>query len=182
MLFCCCSGSTNKDSKINSIIKKNDSVMDDMVIKKSVYDSFIDTFGDYYRTEYESLPDCLGGIYDMDRYNFVIYVVGDLIDGKNFLNKMLGRTDFKVKPAFFSYKYLRMMNDSILSFTRKEKNKNICKETGFRFCSFSEKENRIFVYLVDCNNSSISKFKEYIANDSCIIFRQYENVPVIIAD
>lgn len=84
MLFCCCSGSTNKDSKINSIIKKNDSVMDDMVIKKSVYDSFIDTFGDYYRTEYESLPDCLGGIYDVDRYNFVIYVVGDLIDGKNF--------------------------------------------------------------------------------------------------
>lgn len=181
LLFCCCSGSTNKDSKINSIIK-NDSVINDMVIKKSVYDSFINTFGDYYRTEYDSLPDFLGGIYDADQYNLVIYVVGDLTDGKILLNKMLGRTDFNVKPALFSYRHLRRMNDSILSFTMREKNKNIRKETGFRFCSLSEKENRIFVYLDDCNNLSISKFKEYIANDSCIIFRQYENDPVIIAD
>ena len=60
--------------------------------------------------------------------------------------------------------------------------KNICKEIGFRYCSLSEKENRIFVYLDDCNDLSISKFKEYIVNDSCIIFRQYENVPVIVAD
>ena len=43
-------------------------------------------------------------------------------------------------------------------------------------------ENLIFVYLDDCNDLSISKFKEYIVNDSCIIFRQYENVPVIVAD
>lgn len=181
LLFCCCSGLTNKDSKINSIIK-NDSVINDMVIKKSVYDSFINMFGDYYRAEYDSLPDLLGGIYDADQYNFVIYVVGDLTDGKIFLNKMLGRTDFNVKPALFSYRHLRRMNDNILSFTMREKNKNICKEIGFRFCSLSEKENRIFVYLDDCNNLSISKFKEYIANDSCIIFRQYENDPVIIAD
>ena len=74
------------------------------------------------------------------------------------------------------------MNDSVLSFTMKEKNKIICKEIGFRYCSLSEKENRIFVYLDDCNDLSISKFKEYIVNDSCIIFRQYENVPVIVAD
>lgn len=100
--------------------KEDDSVINDMVIKKSVYDSFINTFGDYYRTEYDSLPDCLGGIYDADQYNFVIYVVGDLTDGKVLLNKMLGRTDFNVKPALFSYRHLRRMNDSILSFTRKE--------------------------------------------------------------
>ena len=162
--------------------KEDDSVINDMAIKKSVYDSFINTFGDNYRTEYDSLPDFLGGIYDADQYNFVIYVVGDLTDGKILLNKMLGRTDFNVKPSLFSYRHLRRMNDSILSFTMREKNKNICKETGFRFCSLSEKENRIFVYLDDCNNLSISKFKEYIANDSCIIFRQYENDLVIIAD
>lgn len=161
---------------------EEDRVINDMTIKKSVYDCFRDTFGYYYRTKYESLPDCLGGVYDTDLYNFVIYVVGDLEEGKMLLNKMLGRTDFSVKPAFFSYKYLRRMNDSVLSFTMKEKNKNICKEIGFRYCSLSEKENRIFVYLDDCNDLSISKFKEYIVNDSCIIFRQYENVPVIVAD
>ena len=153
-----------------------------MTIKKSVYDCFRDTFGYYYRTKYESLPDCLGGVYDTDLYNFIIYVVGDLEEGKMLLNKMFGRTYFSVKPAFFSYKYLRRMNDSVLSFTMKEKNNNICKEIGFRYCSLSEKENRIFVYLDDCNDLSISKFKEYIVNDSCIIFRQYENVPVIVAD
>lgn len=162
--------------------KEDNGVINDMAIKKSVYDSFRDTFGDYYRTEYDSLPGFLGGIYEADQYNFVIYVVGDLTDGKMLLNRMLGRTDFNVKPALFSYRHLRRMNDSILSFTMREKNKNIRKETGFRFCSLSEKENRIFVYLDDCNDLSISKFKEYIANDSCIIFRQYENVPFIVTD
>ncbi len=39
------------------------------------------------------------------------------------------------------------MNDSVLSFTMKEKNKNICKEIGFRYCSLSEKENRIFLCI-----------------------------------
>ena len=73
----------------------------------------------------------LGGIYEADQYNFVIYVVGDLTDGKMLLNRMLGRTDFNVKPALFSYRHLRRMNDSILSFTMREKNKNIRKEIGF---------------------------------------------------
>ena len=89
--------------------------------------------GDYYRTEYDSLPDFLGGIYDADQYNLVIYVVGDLTDGKILLNKMLGRTDFNVKPALFSYRHLRRMNDSILSFTMREKNKNIRKRDWISF-------------------------------------------------
>lgn len=111
--------------------KEDNGVINDMAIKKSVYDSFRDTFGDYYRTEYDSLPGFLGGIYEADQYNFVIYVVGDLTDGKMLLNRMLGRTDFNVKPALFSYRHLRRMNDSILSFTMREKNKNIRKEIGF---------------------------------------------------
>ena len=111
--------------------KEDNGVINDMAIKKSVYDSFRDTFGDYYRTEYDSLPGFLGGIYEADQYNFVIYVVGDLTDGKMLLNRMLGRTDFNVKPALFSYRHLRRMNDSILYFTMREKNKNIRKEIGF---------------------------------------------------
>lgn len=103
--------------------KEDDSIINDTTIEKSVYDCFIDTFGYYYRTEYESLHDYIGGIYDTDQYNFVIYIAGNHRNAKILLNKILGRIDFKVKPASFSYKHLRRMNDSLVSFTMKEKNK-----------------------------------------------------------
>lgn len=181
-LFCCCSGVTKKDSKNNHAVEIDNVVVNDIPDEESVYDRFRSVFGRYYRTDYKDLPDWFGGTSEANKYNLVIYVVGDTKTGKEALEKMLDRSDFKVKQALFSYKHLRVINDSISSFIKNKKNKIINKEIGLSFSSLSEKDNRIYVYLDDCNNLFVDKFKEYVVNDNSIIFKQYENDAIIVAD
>lgn len=180
--LCCCSGVTKKESNLTPAMKTDSVVFNGLPDEESIYDRFRKVFGHCYRTDYKSCPHWFGGISDANKYDFSVYVVGDIKTGKEELEKMLDRSDFKVKQALYSYKHLREMSDSLSSFMKDEKNKNFCKEIGFRFFSLSEKDNRIYVYLDHCRDEYINKFKKYMANDPCILFKPYENNAFIIAD
>ena len=81
--------------------KEDNGVINDMAIKSlfmTVSEIRLEIITGQNMTVYRV---SFGGIYEADQYNFVIYVVGDLTDGKMLLNRMLGRTDFNVKPALF---------------------------------------------------------------------------------
>lgn len=187
LYFNSCTYASRKEQESDSIVSRGDSLSlchNSRPEKKSVYDAYREVFGKYYRMNYQDLPDWLGGIVNADKYSFTVYIVGNKSKGRTELEKLLGRSDFNVKSGFYSYKHLRLVNDSLFLFFKDKDNDLISKEIGFRFFSLQEKENCIYVYLEKYDNNKIKNFRDFIIDDSCIVFKQYIDDPnaSIVAD
>ena len=194
LLFSSCSGTERRDEKIieakenlgNNFVVKVDSTFpkdaEEGLLEdaETIYECFGKVFRRYYFEDYEKGPDWLGGIYDVDKDHFTIYIVGDLETGRDSLKRLLGRSDFEVKQALYSYKQLRVLHKNLNSFRSQKENKTLCMEIGFHGSQLSEKDNRIYVHLICCDELHINKFREYVSDDDCILFREYDpNAPII---
>lgn len=191
LLFSSCSERRNKktitakEELENDMVVKTDSTFpidaeEEVLEEETIYECFGKVFRRYYFENYEKGPDWLGGIYDVDKNHFTIYIVGDLEAGRDSLKRLLGRSDFEVKQALYSYKHLRILHKELNSFRSQEENKTLCMEIGFHGSRLSEKDNRIYARLICCDKLHINKFKEYVSDDACILFREYDpNAPII---
>lgn len=189
LLFCSCSERSGKETTIVKEELKNDIVVEvnstfpkDTTEEESIYECFGKAFRDYYFEGYEKSPDWLGGISDVDERHFTVYIVGDLEAGRNHLKKILGRSDFEVEQALYSYKHLKTIYNKLTSFRFQEENKDLCEDIGFLSSLLSEKDNRIYVYLTCCDELHIHKFREYVSDEACILFIEYDPDAPIIAD
>lgn len=189
LLFSSCSGNVRSDEKIieakenlenDFVVKVDTTSPDDVAEEESIYKCYGKVFRRYYFGDYEKSPDWLGGVLNVDEKYFTIYIVGDLEAGRDSLRRMLGRSDFKIEQALYSYKHLRAIYNKLTLFHNLEENKNLCMEIGFLSSLLSEKDNRIYVSLICCDELHINKFRKYVSDDDCILFREYDpNAPII---
>lgn len=142
--------------------------------------------------KYLQLPDSYGGLAPSTQY-LTVYVVGDTLKGKEEIRKLLNVRDFKIQSALYSYKHLRIVNDSLRNMNP---NRNflleqepfpkrtsravldskglILQELGFQISILREDKNCVEVCLKCCNEATIEKFRKNILDDGCIVFKEFE--------
>lgn len=177
------------------------SEVDSSLLEYSLYKSnvvpeyIMRILGEYYTDKdrkYLQLPNSYGGLASSTQY-LTVYVVGDTLKGREEVKKLLNVREFKLQSALYSYKHLRIINDSL---RKMDPNRNflleqepfpkrtskvvldskglILQELGFQFSTLREDKNCIEICLKYCNEAAIEKFRKSILDDGCIVFKEFE--------
>ncbi|WP_195370434.1 MULTISPECIES: hypothetical protein [Parabacteroides] len=199
LLFLCYCTNPDKDNSINSnpdlaqkkfLEQKNKSEGEAYPLKPenwprrislATYRKNLLIIRDYHR-EKKKYPDFYGGNFTDDDYNLIIYIVGDTLEGKKEMAKILNSTDFSIKSCNFSYNHLTKVDSILTKFLQDKKNSSMIDSIKIVSHMLNFKDNHISVRLKECNDTIINIFKNNILDDECIVFIEDSSdvVPVII--
>lgn len=151
--------------------------------------------GEYYADtdkKYLQLPDSYGGLAPSSQ-SLTVYIVGDTLKGREEIRKLLNVRDFKIQSALYSYKHLRIVNDSL---RKMDPNRSflleqepfpkrtskavldskglILQEIGFQISILREDKNYVEVCLKCCSKTAIEKFRKNVLDEGCIVFKEFE--------
>lgn len=115
-------------------------------------------------------PDYYGGVFLNEDGELVVLTKGDCELYRQELTTRAASDNFILKPCDYSLNELQEVADELKLY--KNNNPSVCEELQFYGFGIKTDLNRVMVFLGDCSQASIGRFKATVLNDSRIIFQQ----------
>lgn len=143
-------------------------------ISRELYVKLIDSFSQEPIPSASDYPNWYGGSFMNDQGKLVICVTPEYSEGLRLLKvkaeviSIVGSDDILFEPCEYSFRYLTETMDYLNSIMLDTKRLAVSDNlNNFGIC---DKENRIFVFLENCDESSIKMFSKNVDDLGCIIF------------
>jgi len=170
----------NELHPISNIDNEEFSISSNEEMSLEQYYKLIDYFNNVeYSPENDSplivnYPEYYGGAYLDDSKKLVVFLVEEFIDSgiKTEIENIIG-ADVVFKEATYSFSHLMTIMERINSVMIESSQNDYIVEW-----MIIDKENRIQVGLLNCNEAEIWNFKKYIIDDNSIYFIKVENKAV----
>lgn len=118
-------------------------------------------------------PDYYGGSY-IDNYGKLVILVKDTSAiTRNNLRTCAKTSDFTTEACEYSFNELNEVNDSL---GKLFENKNLREELAWEGVGTDVMENKVVIYLKDCSETSIERFKQKVMNSPMLRFEKEDPI------
>lgn len=140
------------------------------------YNKLLDSFNNKVSrsgNQEQEYPDYYGGAFINDQNNLTVYIYqpnGNVRTSA--LQSLTQDNNIVTKPCDYSYNYLLGLMQKVRRYKAENPNSELTKK--FCLTVLKEIENRVYVYLLDCDKTTIQSFKENISDSPAIYFFEGE--------
>lgn len=115
-------------------------------------------------------PPYFGGCFVDTSGKLVVYINGNIANGKKKIAEIIGSEDFTTLPAKHSYKTLLKVMSDLNAFKLNPANKE--KSKNFNFYALLEGENQVVIELDEYNDGRIKEFEKNVLKSVAIDFKK----------
>lgn len=149
---------------------------DEQYMKKEIRMRHLNMTGQYLKilkrlTQDNRLPDYYGGSYNNCDGILIVLVVGDTIERKQDLVKILKGDEFIVQSCEYSYNTLMQIVDSLNIVVQKNENQMKLNDLNLDYWGLLEEKNRVVIVIDNCDPQKMKLFKKQIMDSPAFIFR-----------
>lgn len=115
-------------------------------------------------------PEYYGGSYITPEGKLIIFIKGDITTGRNNIASITNDSQIIYKPCRYSFQELTDIVNSIGDYLKN----NLIIKKNISGAAIIDGENKVEVYLKECNEQTIADFKRDVINHDAISFLQSE--------